>query len=70
MGMTKRVAELVVKVVAAETRLPYVSVRFGNVLRPQEVPQRSGVEAAAAALCPSFNAKSRRAARSPSPTLR
>ena len=32
MGMTKRVAELVVKVVAAETGLPYVSVRFGNVL--------------------------------------
>ena len=32
MGMTKRVAEMVVKVVAAESGRPYVSVRFGNVL--------------------------------------
>jgi FlaA1/EpsC-like NDP-sugar epimerase len=32
MGMTKRVAELVVKQAAARTGKPYVSVRFGNVL--------------------------------------
>jgi FlaA1/EpsC-like NDP-sugar epimerase len=32
MGMTKRVAELIVKNAAEETGLPYVSVRFGNVL--------------------------------------
>ena len=32
MGMTKRVAELIVKVAAEETGRPYVSVRFGNVL--------------------------------------
>jgi len=32
MGMTKRVAEMVVRQVAAETGRPYVAVRFGNVL--------------------------------------
>ena len=32
MGMTKRVAEQLVKVAAEETGRPYVSVRFGNVL--------------------------------------
>lgn len=32
MGMTKRVAELIVHHVAVETKRPYVSVRFGNVL--------------------------------------
>jgi len=32
MGMTKRVAELIVKNAAEETGRPYVSVRFGNVL--------------------------------------
>ena len=32
MGMTKRVAELVVKQAAERTGKPYVSVRFGNVL--------------------------------------
>lgn len=32
MGMTKRVAELIVRMAAAETGRPYVSVRFGNVL--------------------------------------
>ena len=32
MGMTKRIAELLVYAVASETRRPYVSVRFGNVL--------------------------------------
>ncbi|MBU0511438.1 MAG: polysaccharide biosynthesis protein [Chloroflexi bacterium] len=32
MGMTKRVAELIVQMVAAETGSPFVSVRFGNVL--------------------------------------
>jgi len=32
MGMTKRLAELIVGQVAAETRRPYVVVRFGNVL--------------------------------------
>ena len=32
MGMTKRVAELMVRKAAEETGFPYVSVRFGNVL--------------------------------------
>ena len=32
MGMTKRLAELIVQMAAADTRRPYVSVRFGNVL--------------------------------------
>jgi FlaA1/EpsC-like NDP-sugar epimerase len=32
MGMTKRVAELIVKDAAVQTRKPFVSVRFGNVL--------------------------------------
>jgi len=32
MGMTKRVAELIVQMAAAETNRPYISVRFGNVL--------------------------------------
>jgi FlaA1/EpsC-like NDP-sugar epimerase len=32
MGMTKRVAELIVRQAALETSRPYVSVRFGNVL--------------------------------------
>jgi len=32
MGMTKRVAELMVRKAADETGFPYVSVRFGNVL--------------------------------------
>jgi len=32
MGMTKRVAELIVRKSAEETGFPYVSVRFGNVL--------------------------------------
>jgi FlaA1/EpsC-like NDP-sugar epimerase len=32
MGMTKRLAELIVRMAAAETNRPFVSVRFGNVL--------------------------------------
>jgi FlaA1/EpsC-like NDP-sugar epimerase len=32
MGMTKRLAELIVRMAAAETNRPYLSVRFGNVL--------------------------------------
>ena len=32
MGMTKRVAEWVVQMTATETKLPYICVRFGNVL--------------------------------------
>jgi len=32
MGMTKRVAEMIVQLFAQKTGLPYVSVRFGNVL--------------------------------------
>ncbi len=32
MGMTKRVAELIVQMAATETERPYASVRFGNVL--------------------------------------
>jgi FlaA1/EpsC-like NDP-sugar epimerase len=32
MGMTKRVAELIVRKAADETQKPYVTVRFGNVL--------------------------------------
>jgi len=32
MGMTKRMAETIVRRVAAETNRPYVTVRFGNVL--------------------------------------
>ncbi len=32
MGMTKRMAELIVRMAAAETNRPYISVRFGNAL--------------------------------------
>jgi FlaA1/EpsC-like NDP-sugar epimerase len=32
MGMTKRLAELIVRMAATETNRPYLSVRFGNVL--------------------------------------
>jgi FlaA1/EpsC-like NDP-sugar epimerase len=35
MGMTKRLAELIVRMAADETNRPYVSVRFGNVLESQ-----------------------------------
>lgn len=32
MGQTKRIGEMIVSAIAAEERLPFVSVRFGNVL--------------------------------------
>ena len=38
MGATRRVAELIVGQAAERCGRPFVSVRFGNVRRPKEVP--------------------------------